>query len=69
MSRLFDRLSPDKRRDARVLASFVRIFCREQHKKIIKQPFQIQDQKLQAKLAGIELCPTAPASWNTAWPS
>ena len=57
MSQLFDRLSRKKRKDARVLANFVRIFCREQHKEQVKEPFQIQDDELQAELYDLKLCP------------
>ena len=57
MSRLFDRLSRKKRKDARVLANFVRIYCREQHKEMEKEPFHIQDEELQAELADLKLCP------------
>ena len=56
MSTLFQRLSDKKRKDVRVLANFVRIFCHEQHKESKRQPFVINDERLQAELANLELC-------------
>jgi hypothetical protein len=56
LSNLFERLSDKKRKDARVLADFVRIYCREQHRSQIRRPFEIQDPRLQSELAGLVLC-------------
>ena len=57
MPSLYDRLTPKKRKDIRVLANFVRIYCRENHKDVEKQSFHIADKNLQARLAGLNLCP------------
>jgi hypothetical protein len=54
---LFARLSPRKRRDARVLANFVRIYCRERHRSAEKELFYPKDEELAAHLARLRLCP------------
>ena len=56
MGNLFERLSAKKRKDVRVLAGFVGIYCRERHKEAMQAPFEIKDEDLQAELAGLELC-------------
>jgi hypothetical protein len=56
MSSLYKRLTPEKRKDIRVLAGFVNIYCREKHKETGKQTFHITDEDLQAKLKDVNLC-------------
>ena len=56
MGNLFERLSEKKRKDVRVLADFVRIFCREQHGSATRSQFEIKDGRLQEELANLELC-------------
>jgi hypothetical protein len=56
MSKLLERLSIKKRKDARVLAGFVGIFCRQKHTEEPKQLFKIQDERLQAELPELKLC-------------
>jgi hypothetical protein len=56
MGSLFERLSEKKRKDVRVLADFVRIFCREQHRDGTRAPFEIKDKRLREELANLELC-------------
>ncbi len=57
MANLFARLDGKKRRDVRVLGSFVGIYCREKHRDAARKPFRIQDEDLAARLAGLALCP------------
>jgi hypothetical protein len=54
---LFERLSPKKRRDVRVLGKFVGIYCRERHREAAKSLFRIQDEELAARLGALQLCP------------
>ncbi len=58
MGRLFDRLDGKKSKDIKVLANFVSIFCREQHRTYDKSIFTIRDERLRACLNGkkLELC-------------
>jgi hypothetical protein len=57
MAGLFERLSPKKRKDVRVLAGFVDIYCREKHPDSSRQPFHIRDEDLQSRVEGNSLCP------------
>ncbi len=57
MAGLFERLSPKKRQDVRVLAGFIAIYCREKHPAASRQAFHIKDEDLQGRTAGIILCP------------
>ena len=56
MPSLYDRLTPKKRKDIHVLANFVNIYCRENHRETAKQAFHIADDELQAKLHRLSLC-------------
>lgn len=56
MAGLFERLSPKKRKDVRVLAGFVAIYCREKHPAAPRQAFHIRDEDLQRRVEGISLC-------------
>jgi hypothetical protein len=56
MPKLFEHLSDNKRREARVLADFVNIYCRENHLVTPKKAFTIPDEDLQTGLNGINLC-------------
>ena len=53
---LFERLTPGKRRDVKVLAGFVDIYCREQHREAEKHHFDIADEGLGRSLGRINLC-------------
>ena len=59
MPKLYDRLTTKKEKDLRVLADFVGIYCRENHRGEPKNPFPIRDESLQAVFGdkGIALCP------------
>lgn len=56
MPSLYDRLTPKKRKDIRVLANFVNVYCRENHKEASRQLFHIADEDLQIRLHGLNLC-------------
>lgn len=58
MSRLFDKLTTKKEKDAIILADFVFIFCREKHRDREKSVFTIGDARLQRRLdrRKISLC-------------
>ena len=56
MSPLYDRLSPEKKKDIRVLANFIGIFCRENHRAGDKKEFSVSHPELQAQLPGMVLC-------------
>jgi Nitrous oxide-stimulated promoter len=53
---LFNRLTPKKRRDIKVLAGFVNIYCRENHREAEKHHFDIADMDLSRRLGKIEIC-------------
>jgi hypothetical protein len=57
MAGLFERLSPKKHKDVRVLAGFVAIYCRQKHPDSSRQAFNIRDEDLQSRVEGISLCP------------
>ena len=56
MANLLERLSAKKRKDVKVLAGFVRIYCRAQHAGAPRKLFEIKDARLQAELNYLELC-------------
>ncbi len=56
MADLFTRLTDKKRKDVRVLAGFIRIYCRAQHRGAVRKPFTVKEPQLQAALSGLELC-------------
>jgi hypothetical protein len=53
---LFERLTPKKRRDVKLLAGFVNIYCREKHLDSEKHHFDIADEGLRRKLGQMNLC-------------
>jgi hypothetical protein len=59
MPEIFERLDAKKSKDARVLADFVSIFCRERHHTEAKSPFLVKDERLRNSLGDkeIQLCP------------
>jgi hypothetical protein len=57
VSRPLEDLDAKKRKDIRVLADFIAIFCREKHGKLAREPFDIRDEDLQSRLQGLLLCP------------
>jgi hypothetical protein len=56
MPSLYNRLTTKKRGDIHVLANFVNIYCRENHKEAAKQEFHIADEDLRTRLCGLILC-------------
>jgi hypothetical protein len=57
MPSLYERLTPKKRKDIRVLGGFVNIYCRENHKDAPREAFHIADEDLQPRLQILSLCP------------
>ncbi len=55
MPRLFDRLNNKKEKELHVLADFVSIFCRENHRDGTKSTFPIRDAGLRRSLGGKNL--------------
>jgi hypothetical protein len=56
MPTIYDRLTPKKRHDVKVLAGFVSIYCREKHRDAEKHHFDIADEGLHRELGQISLC-------------
>ncbi len=58
MPKLLDRLTSKKEKDIRVVADFVAIFCRENHRDVEKSLFISKDERLHLILngGGTELC-------------
>jgi hypothetical protein len=56
MPSLYNRLTPKNKKDIRVLANFIDIYCRENHKETEKHAFHISDEDLQAGLQDLNLC-------------
>jgi hypothetical protein len=58
MPRIFDKLDPKKERDIVVLANFVQIFCRQNHRDVANEAFIIKDERLTEILGEkkIKLC-------------
>ena len=59
MEKLFDRLTDKKEKDARIVADFVAIFCRENHRDKEKTAFFSRDERLNSALddGQLNLCP------------
>jgi len=57
MPPLYNRLRLKKRKDILVLANFVNVYCRENHKETAKQTFHVADEDLKVRLRGLNLCP------------
>ncbi|HEY83139.1 MAG TPA: nitrous oxide-stimulated promoter family protein [Dehalococcoidia bacterium] len=59
MPKIFDRLDGKKKKDIKVLANFISIFCRENHREEAKSPFPLRDARLHPILSHKELalCP------------
>jgi hypothetical protein len=57
MPSLYNRLTLKKRKDILVLANFVNVYCRENHKKTAKQTFYVADEDLKVRLRDLNLCP------------
>ena len=55
MPRLFDRLDSKKEKELKVLAEFISIFCRENHRGEAKSIFAIKDARLRDSFDGEEL--------------
>jgi uncharacterized CHY-type Zn-finger protein len=55
MPGLFERLSDKKDKDIKVLANFVYISCRENHRAEVKDPFPIKDDRLRESLGDKDL--------------
>jgi len=55
MPKIFDRLDAKKERDIRVLADFISIFCRENHRAEPKDTFPIKDARLHHSLEDKDL--------------
>jgi hypothetical protein len=56
MNDLFNRLNDAKRKDIRILAGFIDIFCKHKHGDTSRVPFQTKDASLQAELGDLSLC-------------
>ena len=59
MPKIFERLGSKKDKDIRVLANFISIFCRENHRMEAKNTFHVKDDKLCHTLGNkkLPLCP------------
>ncbi len=55
MPEIFDRMDKKKTRDIKVLASFISIFCRENHRSVAKTVFPVPDERLRPVLGNDEL--------------
>ena len=55
MAKIFERLTDKKSKDIRVLADFISVFCRENHRAESKDIFPIKDDRLRCTLDGKEL--------------
>ncbi len=55
MPKIFDRLDDKKGKDLKVLANFVSIFCRENHREDGKETFPIRDDRLRRYLGDKDL--------------
>ncbi len=58
MSKIFEKLDGKKNKDLRVLANFISIFCRENHRAEAKDILPIKDARLRNSLGNkdLELC-------------
>ena len=59
MPKIFQKLDPKKNKDIRVLADFISIFCRENHRTEAKNAFTVKDDRLCRTLGNkkLQLCP------------
>jgi hypothetical protein len=59
MAKIFDNLNDKKGKDIRVLADFIAIFCRENHREEAKDMFPIKDARLRDIMGdnNLKLCP------------
>jgi len=55
MPKIFDRLDGKKKKDIKVLADFISIFCRENHREEAKSIFPIKDARLHPILGDNEI--------------
>jgi uncharacterized CHY-type Zn-finger protein len=55
MSKLFNRFTDKKEKDLIVLGDFIDIYCREKHKKQVKEAFPISNDRLRKVLRNEEL--------------
>ncbi len=55
MSKIFDRLEGKKSKDLRVLADFISVFCRENHREEAKSTFPIRDTRVRHSLGDKEI--------------
>lgn len=55
MPRIFDRLDNKKRKDVRVLANFISIYCRQNHRAESKDAFTAGDERLDKSLGNKDL--------------
>ncbi len=55
MSKIFDRLDGKKNKDIKMLANFISIFCRENHRTEAKDTFLCKDARLSHSLGDKEL--------------
>ena len=55
MPKIFERLDDRKTKDIRVLADFISVFCRENHRAEAKDTFPIKDARLHHTLGNKEL--------------
>lgn len=62
MPEIFDRLDGKKSKDMRVLADFIAIFCRENHRAETRDIFSIKDDRLRQALGDKELVLCADCS-------
>ncbi len=66
MPKIFERLDSKKNKDIRVLADFISIFCRENHRTEAKNAFSVKDDRLRRTLSNkkLLLCPDCSKLFN-----
>ena len=57
MPSLYNRLTLKKKKDILVLANFVNVYCRGNHKETAKQTLHVADENLKVRLCDLNLCP------------
>ena len=55
MTEIFDKLDSKKSRDIKVLANFISIYCRENHRTAMKEAFPARDERLRQILGGNDI--------------
>ena len=55
MSKIFERLDGKKNKDLKVLAGFISVFCRENHREEAKSTFPIRDTRVHYNLGDKEI--------------